>query len=121
MTFERIDAPWGHQEILEKNDCYMVKKLFMKDGHRCSRQYHQKKIETVFILNGKLKLSIEPDDEFHEDIVLIDKIYNTGDSVTIPSCIIHRMEAVDGDCIYLECSTPHENDTIRISDDYGRI
>ena len=31
-----IDKPWGHEELLEKNDKYMLKKLFMKKNHRCS-------------------------------------------------------------------------------------
>ena len=33
-----IKKPWGHEELLEKNNKYMFKKLYMKKGHRCSLQ-----------------------------------------------------------------------------------
>ena len=51
-----IKKPWGREELLEKNKKYMVKRLFMKKGHRCSLQYHNKKKETIFVLSGKLKI-----------------------------------------------------------------
>ena len=38
-----IKKPWGHEELLEKNNKYMFKKLYMKKGHRCSLQYIEKK------------------------------------------------------------------------------
>ena len=38
-----IKKPWGKEEVIEINDKYMVKKLTMWKGHRCSLQYHQKK------------------------------------------------------------------------------
>ena len=38
-----IIKPWGKEEILEKNHKYMLKKLTMWKGHRCSLQYHNKK------------------------------------------------------------------------------
>ena len=51
-----IKKPWGKEELLEKNKKFMVKRLFMKKGHRCSLQYHNKKKETIFVLSGKLKV-----------------------------------------------------------------
>ena len=54
----KINKPWGYELLLEKNKVYVLKKLFMKKGHRCSLQYHNKKIETVYVLSGKILLTL---------------------------------------------------------------
>ena len=51
-----IEKPWGKEEILQINSKYMVKRLTMYKGHRCSLQYHLEKIETIFVLKGKLEI-----------------------------------------------------------------
>ena len=47
---ELIEKPWGKEEILQINSKYMVKRLTMHKGHRCSLQYHLEKIETIFLI-----------------------------------------------------------------------
>ena len=53
VTFlkQRIEKPWGFEEIIEVNDKYVVKKLHMEQGHRCSLQFHEQKHETVVVLS----------------------------------------------------------------------
>lgn len=51
-----IEKPWGREEVIEINDKYMLKKLTMFAGHRCSLQYHNTKKETIYILSGVLKI-----------------------------------------------------------------
>ena len=51
-----IEKPWGKEELLEKNDKYMFKRLTMHKGHACSLQYHEVKTETVYLLSGSLKV-----------------------------------------------------------------
>ncbi|HML73034.1 MAG TPA: cupin domain-containing protein [Anaerohalosphaeraceae bacterium] len=109
-----IVKPWGQEEILELNDCYLVKRLTMHRGHRCSLQYHNKKRETVYVLSGKLKIDLG-----HQDSELNSAFYTPGDFITIPAKMVHRMEAVE-DCVYLESSTPDTDDVVRLSDDYNR-
>lgn len=109
-----IDKPWGKEEILELNSDYMVKRLTMNQGHRCSLQYHNKKCETIYVLQGKLKIYLGQNKDN-----LQEKIYEQGESITIKPKEIHRMEAVE-DSIYLEASTPDVDDTVRILDDYER-
>mgnify|MGYP000078733492 CR=1 FL=1 len=41
---EIVEKPWGREEIVEVNERYMVKKLTMFAGHRCSLQYHNYQI-----------------------------------------------------------------------------
>lgn len=109
-----IKKPWGQEELIEVNKKYMVKKLTMKKNHRCSLQYHKKKIETIYVLKGKLEIS------FGKNLKNIkNKTYKAGDTITIKNKIIHRMKGLQ-DSVYLECSTPELTDVIRIKDDYNR-
>ena len=109
-----IQKPWGQEELLEVNDRYMVKRLTMKQGKRCSLQYHNKKRETIYVLEGKLKII-----RGINESSLQERIYSAGESVTIEPGTIHRMEGLTR-TIYLEASTPDVDDVIRLQDDFGR-
>lgn len=111
---QTIMKPWGKEEILEINDRYLVKRLTMNKGNRCSLQYHNIKKETIYVLSGNLKISFGPTIDSLEE-----NIYLPNDSITIAPLVIHRMEAVT-DSIYLEASTPDMDDVVRINDDYQR-
>jgi len=109
-----IEKPWGREEVIEINDKYMVKKLTMFAGHRCSLQFHNIKKETIYVLSGVLKIiQGTSQDELEE------KIYRPGDTITIAPGLIHRMEGVE-ECVYLEASTPEMDDVVRLADDYQR-
>jgi quercetin dioxygenase-like cupin family protein len=114
FLFTKIEKPWGFEELVECNDKYVVKKLFMKKGHACSIQYHELKTETIVVLSGKLNIYIGDTLE-----TLTVKEYVFGDTVTIKPYIIHRMEAVE-DSLYIESSTNELWDVIRLQDNYNR-
>jgi mannose-6-phosphate isomerase len=109
-----IEKPWGREEVIEINDRYMVKKLTMRAGHRCSLQYHNHKKETIYVLSGVLKII-----QGKSQTALMEKLYYAGDSITIEAGLIHRMEGVE-DSVYLEASTPEMDDVVRLGDDYLR-
>ena len=109
-----IKKPWGQEEVIEINSKYMMKKLTMFSGHRCSTQYHNIKQETIYVLSGKLKISFGSNLDN-----LQSKIFEGGETITIPPKLIHRMEALD-DSVYLEASTPEMDDVVRLQDDYKR-
>jgi len=109
-----IEKPWGKEEVIEINDRYMMKKLTMWKDHRCSLQYHDYKIETIYVLSGQLRIYAGPTKDD-----LTSKIYGPGDTITLAPGIVHRMEGVE-DCVYLEASTPEMDDVVRLSDDYNR-
>jgi mannose-6-phosphate isomerase-like protein (cupin superfamily) len=109
-----IEKPWGQEEIIELNGRYMMKKLTMRAGHRCSLQYHKMKKETVYVLSGELSVILGRDENSLET-----RIFKTGEFLTIEPGIIHRMEAVR-DSVYLEASTPEMDDVVRLDDDYSR-
>ena len=49
---EKLIKPWGYELLIEKNNRYVLKKLGMNKGHKCSIQYHMKKKETIYVLRG---------------------------------------------------------------------
>lgn len=105
-----INKPWGKEEIIFLSDDYCVKKLIMKKGEMCSYQFHNKKIETITVLNGTLKLQIG--NNFFN--------LNPGESYTIHPKQKHRMIALNSDVTYIESSTPHLDDIVRLEDKYDR-
>ena len=109
-----IEKPWGKEEVIEINDKYMMKKLTMLKGHRCSLQLHNHKKETIYVLSGQLRIISGPDQDN-----LTGKIYTEGESISISPGVVHRMEGVE-DSIYLEASTPEMDDVVRLVDDYER-
>jgi len=109
-----IEKPWGKEEVIEINDKYMMKKLTMLKGHRCSLQLHNHKKETIYVLSGQLRITSGSDQDN-----LTGKIYSEGESITISPGVVHRMEGVE-DSIYLEASTPEMDDVVRLVDDYER-
>lgn len=111
---EKIIKPWGFEQWLEVNDKYVVKLLCMKQGERCSLQYHQVKHETVYVLEGSMKFTSGTTVDNLQETIL-----NPGEYVVIPPNTIHRMEGVL-DSLYLEASTPELEDVVRLQDNYGR-
>ena len=53
-TASIVEKPWGHEEIWANATRYAGKILFIKEGHRLSRQYHNTKEETIMVLEGQL-------------------------------------------------------------------
>jgi len=109
-----IKKPWGEEELIEINDSYMMKKLIMWKGHRCSLQYHKVKRETIYVLSGQLRIYYGTSKEKLES-----RVFGSGEAITLVSGVVHRMEAVE-DSVYLEASTPEMDDVVRLADDYCR-
>lgn len=109
-----IEKPWGKEEVIEINNHYMMKKLTMWKGHRCSLQYHNQKRETIYVLSGQLRIYFGPSQES-----LDSKIFCAHETITLIPGVVHRMEAAE-DSVYLEASTPEMDDVVRLSDDYNR-
>jgi len=110
--------PWGHEIRFAQNDKYLGKILFIKKGHRLSRQYHELKDETIFVQHGTLILELGlPDVSSFER-----KTLGYGERFRILPGVIHRFCAPDDAPVTLiEVSTPEIDDVVRLEDDYKRI
>ena len=109
----RVPKPWGHELIFAKTARYVGKILHINRGESLSLQYHEMKEETLYVVAGELRLTIEHDGDRRE-IAL-----RQGEAFHIPPRLIHRMEAVV-DTDVAEVSTPELHDVVRLEDRYGR-
>jgi mannose-6-phosphate isomerase len=79
-----------------------------------SLQYHRQKDETICLHTGRARIHLgEADGPLR--IVTI----TPGKSFHVPPGTVHRLEAIE-DSLFLEVSTPHLDDVVRIEDAYGR-
>lgn len=108
---EKIEKPWGYEVIWAKSDRYVGKFLHINPHSRLSLQYHNKKEETIYVMAGKLKLTL---DEGEESIV------GPGTVVHIHPGRVHRFGAEDVGVMLCEVSTPELDDVVRLQDDYKR-
>ena len=59
----RVEKPWGHEIIWAETEDYVGKVLHINAGHRLSKQYHEVKEETVYVIKGVL-YNYDKDDNF---------------------------------------------------------
>jgi len=106
----KIIKPWGYEIIFTPPDSLVTGKiLHLKQGARFSYQYHEKKQETLCLLNGQAKIILNDEETEMES----QKGY------FIKPMVKHRCQAVT-DCDILETSTKEEGTTVRLEDDYQR-
>ena len=113
LPVRRVPKPWGYELIFAKTERYVGKILHVNRGESLSLQYHEIKEETLFVVAGELRLTIEVDGHRRELML------RAGEAFHIPPRMIHRMEAIE-DTDVAEVSTPELDDVVRLDDRYGR-
>ena len=111
---QKKEKPWGYELLFAHTPKYAGKVIFVKKGHRLSLQYHEKKDETMYIYMGKCMIEVQ-----RENGDMSSKIFEPGQSISIPPLTKHRLEALE-DTTFFEVSTPELDDVVRLEDDYGR-
>lgn len=109
----KIEKPWGHEVIWAKTDKYVGKMIVINPGERLSLQYHEKKEETIYVLEGMLRVW-ESDNDNHYTV------YTTGSTFHVTPNQIHRFGADTETVKLIEVSTPELDDVVRLHDDYKR-
>ena len=109
-----VKKPWGKELWLELNEKYCYKRIHINAGHRTSYQYHLKKLETNYLIEGQAEVWLE-----NEEGVVEKTIMNGGDFFTVVPPRKHRVIALT-DIILQEVSTPEVDDVVRIQDDAER-
>jgi NDP-sugar pyrophosphorylase family protein len=105
----KTDKPWGYEKILINTEKYLTKELFLFEGYQTSFHYHEKKDETMYIIEGSGYIEFEDHKEHFE----------RNDSIRIQPNVSHTIVAME-DTVLHEVSTPHIGDTVRIKDFYER-
>ena len=109
----RVAKPWGHELIFAENERYAGKVLHLEAGQSLSLQYHERKDETLMVLQGEVTLSVEVEGAMR-DIRL-----RPGEAHRIRPGVRHRLTA-DAAVDIVEVSSPELDDVVRLGDRYGR-
>jgi|TARA_Y100000310_G_scaffold192046_1_gene191999 mannose-6-phosphate isomerase-like protein (cupin superfamily) len=110
----RVEKPWGYELWLELNEHYAYKLIHMNAGYKSSLQWHEKKVETNYVIEGEAEVLLQ-----NEDGEVESRVYKVGEGWCVPLRTKHRVIAKT-DYTALECSTAHLNDCIRFEDDSDR-
>lgn len=122
-TAKIVKKPWGKEvwinyrqgeNVGDEQKRYAFKKLYINAGTRTSFQYHNKKVETNFLISGKLEAWFE-----NEKGEIEKKIIEEGSIWNIPCGRKHRIITITN-VILVEASSPEVDDVIRIEDDSSR-
>jgi len=113
-----IEKSWGYEKIIENNDLYCGKILFIKKNHCISLQFHKLKDETFFIFKGELLAKFSTQDSFinPEEIPAVKMV--EGDVRRVRIGEIHQLFALEDSLVFEVSSTHHDDDTYRISKEF---
>jgi mannose-6-phosphate isomerase len=116
---ERVEKPWGHEEIFALVEgSYVGKLLFVTAGESLSLQYHHIKDETIALVSGQVEIDLGSSADTLRAVSL-----SPGDSVHVLPGTLHRLRAVE-DSVLVEASTAESGwreDIERLEDRYGRL
>ncbi len=104
-----VSKPWGREVWWAVTDRYVGKRIEVTAEHALSLQYHERKMETLYFLEGEARLQVG--DEWQS--------VRPGQAITLKPGTVHRIEAVTN-VVLFEVSTPEVDDVIRLEDRYGR-
>ena len=111
---QHIKKNWGYELVFANDEPnnYCGKILHFNKGEKFSMHFHDVKVETFYILNGKLKLSLldlnSKDGEVFTDTI------ETGSCLDLPRLQPHQIEALEESDV-IEASTFHrDEDSYRI-------
>jgi len=109
----KVDKPWGWYEDLERHHNLVIKKLHINSFQKISLQKHFKRDEFWYVISGIGKVNIDN----------VYRLASEGETFSIGRGQIHRLEAhADGITILeVQRGECHEDDIIRLDDDYDRV
>jgi mannose-6-phosphate isomerase len=114
VTVSRVDKPWGYELIYALSESYCGKILFVRAGASLSLQYHRRKDETIYLQRGEAVIELGTDTGSTRVLEI-----SPGAAFHVAPGTVHRLRAKT-DSTFLEVSTPHLDDVVRIEDAYGR-
>lgn len=106
-----VSKPWGAEFIVNAGD-FILKAIRVNPDAATSLQYHRVKDEVVVILDGEGHLEYEGAEMGHER-----EVGRPSPPYRVVPGAVHR--AV-GPLTLLEVTSPHNDDVVRLVDNYGR-
>ena len=115
MALEHDERPWGSYTVLEDAPDHKVKRLEVLPGKRLSYQYHERRSEHWFVVQGEGVVTLDGAD------IPVAK----GSALDIPLRTAHRIANTGAETlVFIEVQHGEyfgEDDIVRIEDDFGRV
>jgi mannose-6-phosphate isomerase len=111
---QRVEKPWGYELIYAVTETYCGKVLVVRADAALSLQYHEQKDETIFLHEGLAQVEIGIPGQ-----PVVSVTVGPGAAFRIRPGTVHRLRAIR-ESTFLEVSTPHLEDVVRLEDNYGR-
>lgn len=112
---KKVEKPWGYEiHWVKEGMPYMGKLIHINEGKRLSLQYHDKKQESWFLIQGRGKVIWED-----KDGNMVETELEEEKGYTCDIGQKHRLAGIT-DCDIIEVSTPEIGNTYRLEDDYAR-
>jgi mannose-1-phosphate guanylyltransferase/mannose-6-phosphate isomerase len=110
----KVYRPWGSYEIIDRGDCFQVKRITVNKGASLSLQSHQHRSEHWILLHGIAEIT-RGEEKF---------LVTANQSTYIPQGVKHRLVNIgDASLEMIEVQTGNylgEDDIVRFEDIYGR-
>jgi len=108
-----VEKKWGSETWVVNELQYAGKLMTVSPGHSCSLHFHKNKMETFYVLEGVLKLSLYD----WERCETHDFILNPGECYTLSPMTPHSFSTHTNEtCKFIEFSTFHDDaDTYRLT------
>ena len=105
VDVKKVEKSWGYELWLANNEehNYCGKILHINKGHESSIHYHEKKHETMYVLRGKLEVTL-----LDTEMMIVGSVYwlSEGEAIEIDRFVPHRLKAIE-DVDIIESSTFH--------------
>jgi len=112
---QKTEKPWGHELLFAHTEKYAGAVIFVRKGHRFSLHYHEELDETLYVYQGHAIMEMEDASGNQTQVEA-----TSGTCFRILPQTKHRLRAIE-DTIIFRVSTPGIEDTVRLTDDYGRV
>lgn len=114
MTGTVHERPWGSWDVLDRGECYQVKRLTVLPHSRLSLQTHRHRSEHWLVVAGTATCVIGAEQH----------TARTGTHVFVPQGAVHRLTNAR-DTLLQVVEVQHgsyleEDDIVRLQDDHGR-
>lgn len=108
------ERSWGTETLLALvPGKYTLKRLEVLAGEKGGLQYHHLKDEVGVVISGTMIVRYD-----NGVGVLSERIVGPGEVIHFGPGLVHQTEAIS-DVVYIEASTPHFNDRVRVELNYG--
>lgn len=108
----REDRPWGSFEVIEEEENYWIKKIFVRAGEALSLQSHENRSEIWVVIEGEIEA------QKNDNKVVL----SSGECIKIEKREKHRIRGIRNTLLVeIALGSPKEEDIIRYEDSYGRV